>query len=153
MNILIRLPNWLGDVVMSTAFVAAVQQTYPGSQIDVIIKKELSGIAFLIPGLHKVHSFSKQEWKGLNGVFRFGKTLRNEKYDLFFCLPDSLSSAVMAWATGAKQRIGFGKEGRFFLLSKSYKKPVNIHRTDEYISLLEQFTGKPILERRVKLAV
>src|ERR1700753_2887306 len=122
MKILIRLPNWLGDVVMSTAFVAAVQQLYPNSQVDVIIKKELSGIADLIPGLHKVYPFSKQEYKGLKGVFRFGKTFRNEKYDLFFCLPDSLSSAVMAWATGAKQRIGFGKEGRFFLLSKSYKK-------------------------------
>ena len=153
MKILIRLPNWLGDVVMSTAFVAAVQQLYPGSQVDVIIKKELSGIAALMPGLHKVHSFSKQECPGLRGVFRFGKTLQPGKYDLFFCLPDSLSSAVMGWATGAKQRIGFGKEGRFFLLSKSYKKPANIHRTDEYILLLEQFTGKLILERRVRLEV
>jgi lipopolysaccharide heptosyltransferase II len=153
MKILIRLPNWLGDVVMSTAFVAAVQQLYPGSEIDVIIKKELSGIAGLIPGLNHIHSFSKQEYPGLNGVFRFGKTLRPEKYDLFFCLPDSLSSAVMGWATGAKQRIGFGKEGRFFLLSKSYKKPANIHRTDEYISLLEQFTGKTISERKVRLEV
>jgi lipopolysaccharide heptosyltransferase II len=153
MKILIRLPNWLGDVVMSTAFVAAVRQLYPDARVDVIIKKELNGIAALIPGLHKIYSFSKQEYPGLNGVFRFGKTLRTEKYDLFFCLPDSLSSAVMGWASGAKKRIGFGKEGRFFLLSKSYKKPLNIHRTDEYISLLEQFTDKKIPERSVKLVV
>ncbi|WP_426668496.1 glycosyltransferase family 9 protein [Mucilaginibacter sp. McL0603] len=151
MNILIRLPNWLGDVVMSTAFVNAVQQLYPDAQIDVIIKKELNGIANLISGLNKIHSFSKQEYKGLNGVYKFGKTLRIENYDLFFCLPDSLSSAVMGWATGAKKRIGFGKEGRFFLLTNSYKKPANLHRTDEYISLLEQFAGRKITERSVKL--
>jgi heptosyltransferase-2 len=47
------LPNWLGDVVMSTAFVNAVRQLYPDASIDVIIKKELGGIASLIPGLNK----------------------------------------------------------------------------------------------------
>ncbi|HZX58081.1 MAG TPA: glycosyltransferase family 9 protein [Mucilaginibacter sp.] len=153
MKILVRLPNWLGDVVMSTAFVNAVRQIYPGAQLDVIIKKELSSIATFIPGIHLVHPFSKQEHNGLSGVFRFGKKLRSEKYDLFFCLPDSLSSAVMGWATGAKKRIGFGKEGRFFLMTNSYKKPANLHRTDEYISLLEQFTGKKIEDRLVKLEV
>ena len=151
MKILIRLPNWLGDVVMSTAFVGAVRQIYPDAQIDVIIKKELGGIASFIPGLHHVHLFSKQQYPGLAGVYRFGKTLQTEKYDLFFCLPDSLSSAVMGWATKTKKRIGFGKEGRFFLMTNAYKKPTNLHRTDEYISLLEQFSGNKISERIVKL--
>ncbi|BAU55360.1 glycosyltransferase family 9 protein [Mucilaginibacter gotjawali] len=153
LKILIRLPNWLGDVVMSTAFVSAVRELYPASSIDVIIKKELAGIASLVPGLRKVHSFSKQENKGLAGVFRFGKKMRTEQYDLFFNLPESLSSLVMGWATGAKQRVGFGKEGGFFLLTHHYKKPKNIHRVDEYISLLEQFTGKTISNRQVSLQV
>jgi len=113
MKILIRLPNWLGDVVMSTAFVGAVNRHYPEALVDVIIKKELGGIVSLIPGLNRVHLFSKQEHPGLAGVYRFGKTLQAEKYDLFFCLPDSLSSALMGCATKAKKRIGFGKEGRF----------------------------------------
>ena len=151
MKILIRLPNWLGDVVMSTAFVGSVRQSYPQADVDVIIKKELGGIASLIPGLNQVHLFSKQEYPGLPGVYRFGKTLQEGKYDLFFCLPDSLSSAVMGWATKAKKRIGFGKEGRFFLMTNTYKKPANLHRTDEYISLLEQFTGKTITDRQVRL--
>lgn len=151
MKILIRLPNWLGDVVMSTAFVAAVKQLYPDASVDVIIKKELSDIAQLIPRITKIHPFSKQEYSGLAGVYRFGKKLRAEKYDLFFNLPQSLSSFVMAWATLAKKRIGFGKEGGLFLLTNSYKKPVKAHRVDEYISLLEQFTGKALANKQVKL--
>jgi lipopolysaccharide heptosyltransferase II len=151
MKILIRLPNWLGDVVMSTAFVNAVRQLYPDAELDVIIKKELGGIASLIPGLNKVHLFSKREHEGLSGVYRFGKSLRAEKYDLFFCLPDSLSSAILGWGTRAKKRIGFNKEGRFFLMTNSYKRPSNLHRTDEYIDLLEQFAGKKIAERSVRL--
>jgi len=153
MKILIRLPNWLGDVVMSTAFVSAVRALYPEAAIDVIIKTELTGIALLMPGLHQVHSFSKQENKGLRGVFGFGRKLRSEKYDIFFNLPESLSSLVLGWATGAKQRVGFGKEGGFFLLTRHYKKPRNIHRVDEYIFLLEQFTGKKIDNRIVSLDV
>jgi len=153
MKILIRLPNWLGDVVMSTAFVNAVKQSYPDASIDVIIKKELSGIAALIPGLNLVHPFSKQEYKGLRGAFRFGKKLKTEKYDLFFNLPTSLSSTVMGWATGANKRIGFTTEGGFLLLTNFYKKPANIHRVDEYLSLLEQFEGKKINNKSVKLNV
>ncbi len=151
MNILIRLPNWLGDVVMSTAFIAAVKQSYPGAAIDVVIKKELSGLAALIPGLRTIYPFSKSEYSGLTGVYRFGKKLRSANYDLYFNLPSSLSSAVMARASNAKKRIGFGKEGGVFLLTNSYGGPLHLHRVDEYVNLLEQFTRKRIEGRTVRL--
>jgi lipopolysaccharide heptosyltransferase II len=153
MKILIRLPNWLGDVVMSTAFIAGVKQLYPGAVVDVIIKKELSAVTALIPGLNKTYPFSKKEFSGLGGAYRFGKALRSEKYDLFFSLPGSISAATMGWATRSKQRIGFGKEGGFFLLTKIANRPKNVHRVDEYISLLEQFTNKSITHKQVSLQV
>ncbi len=151
MKILVRLPNWLGDVVMSTAFIGAVKQLYPTAQVDVIIKKELSAIASLIPGLTKIHSFDKDEYKGLGGVYRYGKLLRIETYDIFFTLPDSLSAAVMGKATGAKQCIGFSKEGGFFLLTKVLKRPKGVHRVDEYLSILEQLNEMPVTGRKVSL--
>lgn len=151
MKILIRLPNWLGDVVMSTAFLNAVKQLYADAQIDVIIKKELHSVASLIPGIDTIHSFSKQDNPGLGGVYRFGKSLRSENYDIFFTLPDSLSAAVMGKATGAKKRVGFSKEGGFFLLTKVCRRPKNTHRVNEYLAILEQFTGKPILQKEVQL--
>lgn len=138
---------------MSTAFINSVKQLYPQARIDVIIKKELGDIAALINGIHTVHLFSKQEYSGLTGAYRFGKKMRSEKYDLFFNLPTSLTSVAMAWATRAAKRIGFGNEGGFFLLTGAYKKPVNIHRVDEYISLLEQFTDRVINNRQVKLSL
>lgn len=151
MKILIRLPNWLGDVVMSTSFVTAVKQLYPDAQVDVIIKQELKGVAALITGVSNIYPFSKQEFKGLSGVYRFGKTLRSKQYDIFFNLPPSLSSATMAFATRAKKRVGFGTEGGFLLLTKACKRPKNVHRVREYISLLEQFIGRPIPSEPVKL--
>ncbi len=138
-------------MVMSTAFIGAVQRVYPGAQIDVIVKKELSGIAELIDGLHTIHAFSKSANEGLLGVFNFGRKLRSEKYDFFFCLPDSLSSALMGWATGSKKRIGFSKEGRFLLMTNSFQKPKQVHRVEEYVSLLTQYTGKPADKLRVRI--
>ena len=151
MKILVRLPNWLGDVVMSTAFIDAVKAFYPDATVDVIVKKELRDIALLIPGLSNVYSFSKTDYKGLSGAYRFGKKLGSEKYDLFFNLPSSLSSLVLGWATCSKKRIGFRGEGGFLLLTHSLKKPANVQRVDEYVSLLEQFTGHIIGNKKVAL--
>ncbi|RYE17195.1 MAG: glycosyltransferase family 9 protein [Sphingobacteriales bacterium] len=151
MKILIRLPNWLGDVVMSTAFVAAVRQLYADAEIDVIIKKELGGIASFIPGINTIHLFSKQEYASLAGAYSFGKTLRPLQYDIFFNLPGSISSATLGWATKARKRIGFGREGSFFLLTKVCRRPKNVHRVTEYISMLEQFAGITIPDTGVHM--
>jgi lipopolysaccharide heptosyltransferase II len=140
MKILVRLPNWLGDMVMSTGFLQALQTVYPGATIDVIVKKGLDQLTDFIPAINQRYIFSRDEWKGLRGVYGFGKKIRKEnKYDLFFCLPDSFSSACMAWATGAAERIGFKKELRSLLLTKSFAKPPTLHRVEQYVSLLEQF--------------
>ncbi len=150
-KILVRLPNWLGDVVMSSAFVNAVKEFYPDAVIDVIVKKELAGAAGLIPGVNQVYLFSKQEYPGLKGAYRFGKEFRAKKYDIFFNLPESFSSQVMARATGIKKRVGFSKEGSVFLLTYVFKKPKNAHRVEEYVSLSEQFSGRKSQNYRVKL--
>ena len=145
MNILIRLPNWLGDMVMSTAFVKAVGKAYPDATIDVIAKKGIEVLLdyFQPEGQHYI--FSKEEYKGLSGAWRFGKAIsRQKKYDLFFSLPDSFSSAVMGLATGAKRRVGYKKELRSLLLTNSYTRKKNMHRVEEYIDLLQQFIKKKI---------
>jgi len=152
MNILIRLPNWLGDMVMSTAFVQAVKNEYPNAKIDLVAKK---GIDFLLdhfPAHSQRYIFSKEEYKGITGAWRFGKMMgAQKKYDLFFCLPDSLSSAFMARATGAAKRVGFKKELRAAFLTNSYTKRKNLHRVEEYVDLLQQFAKKEIAIPPVRL--
>ena len=37
-KILIRTPNWLGDMVLSSGFVRAVLEAFPESQVDLIVK-------------------------------------------------------------------------------------------------------------------
>ncbi|MBK6826007.1 MAG: glycosyltransferase family 9 protein [Chitinophagaceae bacterium] len=149
MNILIRLPNWMGDMVMSSAFVKAVRDLYPDAAIDLIAKKGIDVLLDFFPEHGQRFVFSKDEFPGLSGAWKFGKRIRQQKkYDLFFCLPDSLSSAVMAYATGAAKRVGYRKEGRGLLLTASFNKKAGLHRVEEYQDLLQQFTGKLCQKRK-----
>jgi len=143
MRILIRLPNWLGDMVMSVAFVKEVKRQFPDSTISVIVKKGLHPLLQFFPPIQQSFVFSKDEYKGLAGLFRFGMMIRKQQHpDLFFCLPDSFSSALMGWATGAQQRVGYKNELRQILLTQSFIKNKILHRVEQYLNLLYQFTGQ-----------
>jgi lipopolysaccharide heptosyltransferase II len=151
-HILIRLPNWLGDMVMSTAFVKAVAQQYPNAAIDLIAKKGIDFLLDYFPAHDQNFIFNKEEYKGLTGAYTFGKQIgKQKKYDIFFCLPDSFSSAVMAFATGAAQRVGYKKELRSILLTNSFQKKNNLHRVEEYVDLLQQFANTTIKDPAVEL--
>jgi lipopolysaccharide heptosyltransferase II len=139
-------------MVMSTAFVKAVQQQYPNAVIDLVAKK---GIDFLLdhfPPHHHRFIFNKEEYPGLTGAYKFGKHIREQnKYDIFFCLPDSVSSALMGFAAGAIKRVGYKKELRSVLLTNAYVKKQQLHRVEEYVKLLDQFTGSSIAVPAVQL--
>ena len=152
MNILIRLPNWLGDMVMSSAFVRAVKEEYPYAVIDLVAKMGIDSLLDRFPPPKERFIFSKDEFKGLAGAWKFGKQIaKQKKYDLFFCLPDSFSSALMGFASGAKKRVGYRKETRGWLLTSSFSKRKNLHRVEEYLDLLQRFTGKTLPEPDVSL--
>ncbi|MFC4263719.1 glycosyltransferase family 9 protein [Ferruginibacter yonginensis] len=140
-KILIRLPNWLGDMVMATAFVNAVQQQYPQAQIDCIAKKGIDFLLDYFPTNGQRYIFSKEDYKGTLGVIRFARQItKQQQYDLLFCLPDSLSAAIMAYFIGAKKSIGFKKSLHSIFFNHTYLKKKQVHRVLEYVHLLEQFT-------------
>jgi lipopolysaccharide heptosyltransferase II len=152
MKILVRLPNWLGDMVMAVAFLNELYRQYPNAEISVIAKRGIHDLLPFFPPIKHGFIFDKAEYKDMKGLLRFGKTIKEkEKFDLFFCLPDSFSSALMGYATGAKKRIGFKKELRGFLLTDTYPKPKRLHRVEEYLSLLQLFLEKETAPATVRL--
>jgi heptosyltransferase II len=146
MKILVRLPNWLGDMVMSVGFIKQLDHFFPGAEVSIIAKEGIHELLPLFPGVKNVFIFSKKKYKGLKGLLKFGREIRNtEQFDLFFSLPNSFSSAVIGFASGARKRIGYKQELRQILLTDSFQKPTGIHRAEEYVRLLEQYTGKKAL--------
>lgn len=57
----------------------------------------------------------------------------------------------MGYSAGAKQRIGYKKEFRSVLFTRSYKKISAVHRVEEYVYLLRKFTNKEINPGKIVL--
>lgn len=153
MKILVRLPNWLGDMVMSVGALHQLPHFFPGAEISIIVKKGLQDLLPFFPPVKHTFVFSKEEYKGMKGVWRFGQMIRKtESYDLYIAFPDSFSSALMGYTAGAEERIGYKKEGREILLTDTYAKPKGLHRAEEYVALLELYTGKKRAAIQVSLS-
>ena len=132
-KILIRTPNWLGDLVMATGFFRAVLEIYPESQVDLIVKSGFENLP--LPHRGKVIIFDSKH----NSSGTFGKTLRFENYANFYILPPSFSSAWMAFQSRIPQRIGYAGEYRSLLLTvakKHEETPRSQHLLKEYLNLL-----------------
>ena len=142
-KILVRLPNWLGDMVMAYPFLDSLQRTYPDANITIIAKKGLETLVPYFGNFTQVIPFSKKEFPGLRGAYRFGKLLgKSTRYDLFISLPDSFSAAMMGYATGARHRVGYRKELRQWMLTHSINfPPVETHRSEVYRNLLVHYNS------------
>ena len=137
---------------MSVAFVHELQQLYPDSRISVIAKKGIHDILTYFPALEHQFIFSKEEYKGFAGLLRFGRMIKQkQRFDLFFSLPDSFSSALIGFTSGAKKRVGYKKELRSLLLTHAYARPTGMHRVQEYLYLLTAFAGHKSLHQEVRL--
>ena len=134
-KILIRTPNWLGDLVMSTGFLRAVLETFPDSQVDIILK---SGFETLpIPHRGEIILFDKNK----DSAGKFGKSLRHKNYDYFYVLPPSFSSAWMAFQSKIPKRIGYAGKYRSFMLTSAKKHELRSgsqHMLKEYLDLLSK---------------
>ena len=133
LKILIRTPNWLGDLIISTGFLRAVLENFPDSQIDIILKSGFESLP--IPHRGKIILFDKNK----DSAGKFGKSLRHKNYDCIYVLTPSFSSAWMAFQSKIPKRIGYAVEYRGFLLTLAKKydvKPRSKHLLKEYLDLL-----------------
>jgi heptosyltransferase-2 len=113
-NILVRLPNWVGDVVMCTPTLAALRETYPRARITYLLKPYVRKI---IEGLGFYDNLLDFEAKGFFGMENLAHSLRLDDYDLALIYPNSFSSAYVAWRAGVPRRVGYATDLRRWLLT------------------------------------
>ena len=141
-RILVRLPNWLGDVVMSLGALHNLGHLFPKGEIEVIVRADMAELAATFPHIKKVHPFLKNKHRGLRKLYQYGRSCGAERViDYYITLPYSFSSAWMGYATGARRRIGLRGDARSFLLTHAYDTPKKLHRAELYNSLIDRYFG------------
>ena len=116
-KILVRAPNWVGDVVMATPAFRCIRENFADSHITLLIKKNLRDIVNGSSWFDEVIEFDPGSRKSIKDFLRLVYNLRQERFDLGFLFPNSFSSALMVWLGGVSRRIGYIRDARSFLLT------------------------------------
>lgn len=158
MNIGIFLPNWVGDAVMATPALRALRQHYGASARLVGIMRPavaqvLAGTSWLDEQIICDPASNAAERRGSSLV----RKLRRERFDAAVLFPNSWRSALLARASGARERIGYVRGWRGWLLTRKLyplrdrKKFAPVSAVDYFLDLAYA-VGCPPASRQVELA-
>jgi heptosyltransferase-2 len=138
-NILVRMPNWIGDLVMATPVLTDLRKNFPHASITAMCKAPLCDLLKEDASIDELFCFTKpsnkfsrrQEERDIIAKIRAGN------YDTGILLTNSFSSAWWFWAGKIPVRIGYAKHWRRFLLTDPICPPSEkMHQVDEYKKLL-----------------
>jgi lipopolysaccharide heptosyltransferase I len=109
MKILLIKPSGLGDIVQALPVLTGLKRRWPDAEIDWIVNDSFAEILEGHPCLRKVIRYPRKRWTSLKRmpeIWRWGKKLRAEQYDLTIDLQGLFRSALMTWAANSPRRIG-----------------------------------------------
>ena len=129
-NILIYLPNWLGDIIMSYPVIDGIKKYFPNSKLSLLGISSMIGIFEDNPIIDKTIDIKKY------------KSIKKRDFDIIILFQNSFISAFNAFKIGAKQRIGYSTDSRKLLLTKhtsaNYDGSKEAHTTDHYINMVNK---------------
>ena len=124
MKVGVVVPNWIGDVVMATPTLRALRQHF-GTDAEIVgimrpyVAQVLAGTDWLD---RSIYLDRKSPDRGLH-TLQVARQLRQWRPDVMVLLPNSLRIGAMAWLSGAKERVGYARNGRGLLLTKRLAVP------------------------------
>ncbi|MBN8604781.1 MAG: lipopolysaccharide heptosyltransferase II [Planctomycetes bacterium] len=158
-QVAIFLPNWVGDGVMATPTLRALRNFY-GRNVRMIGigRPAVVGVLEGTPWLNETWAFKSRSRGALPNRRKIIARLRREKIDTAILLPNSFTSAAMAWLSGARHRIGYARDGRTLLLTKKLRAPrsgkkwLPISAVDYYLGIAESL-GALTLDKHMELVL
>ncbi len=134
-HVLFWMPHWIGDVVFALPTIQALRARLPHVRITVVAHPPAHEFLSHHPSIDSVIKIPYTQEDGFGSACRFARGLKKYQFDLAVLFPNSFRSAVMAWLSGAKIRIGYRTEGRGLLLTHPLvvqKDSKSIHGMDYY---------------------
>lgn len=147
----VRLPNWLGDVVMALPLLRAIRAARPDAEITFVAK------AAYLPLLEKLALADR--YRGLpkaGGLAYFAefRRAREEFVDCYLLFTNSTRGDLEAWCTGARQRFGLVRPGHPRpLLTHRFELPQGYDEAENHqLALWTDFLRRFGLDAQIDLA-
>lgn len=136
-TIIVRMPNWIGDLVMAMPVLSSLRQAYPSSKITAMALRSQASLLYRHPDIDEVFQFDRVN------IFTRSSKKRNivkkiiyGQYDLGIILPNSFSAAWLFWQGKVKRRIGYKGNLRSWLLTDSI--PQSLQQSNHHMVIMYQ---------------
>ncbi len=140
-RIWIRLPNWLGDVVMALPLLRAIRAGRPDAEITLVAKKQFLPLLESWSVADRLHPLPPQG----AGYYAHFRKLRTTFPDVWLLFTNSFRGDLEAWCSGARHRFGLVRPGKPRpLLSHAYHVPADFdesthHQLELWENMLRHF--------------
>ncbi len=161
-RILVLRMDLIGDLVLSLPVVRLLKKTYPEAEIDLLALPSSAQIIEHDPDIANVITYDPNIWRRPKALlegknWREARTLRhklqNRQYDLAVSVFGPWA-ALLAVVSGAKRRVGFGKESYLGFMTDSvpgahWTTGDHLHEVDYCLKLAQAVGAKPEPNDRV----
>lgn len=154
-NILVRMPNWIGDLVMATPVLTDLRKAFPKAKITAMCRTPLSDLLKTDEAIDELFCFTKpsNDFVRRDDLRDIIAKIAAGKYDVGVLLTHSFSSAWWFWQGKVERRIGYSAHFRKILLTDSlpFSKEKE-HEVITYKKILKPL-GVPISQTAPRLYV
>jgi heptosyltransferase-2 len=139
----VRLPNWLGDIVMALPALRAIRARWPGAHLAVALPRAYASLADAISGVDETLPLTAgRSWRDRAAFAADTDALRAGAFDTALLLTNSFASALMARRAGIRERWGYRSDLRGPLLTIAVAKTsprelADRHHARYYLRLVE----------------
>jgi len=143
MRIMIRATNWVGDAIMALPALRAVRSKFPDAHISVVARPYVADIYREQDVCDELIPYDPNaQHRGWRGRERLVSELRDRKFDVAVLFQNAFDAAWLAWRAGIPERVGYARDGRGILLTKSIPAPkpgqIPAHEKFYYLELLRR---------------
>lgn len=153
LRILIIKPSSLGDIVHALPVLAAVRRSYPSAHIAWLVGANFEALLRSHPLIDETIPFDRahygkmwRSWRAFADFWRLVRDLRRRKFDLVIDLQGLIRSGLMAYFSGARQRVGFAaaREFAWLFYSRRVRIPSSVKHAVEHNLHLAREVGLTI---------
>lgn len=142
-KILVRVPNWIGDVIMSLPALEALKSNFQSSSLTVLARPWVKDILENHPAVDSLLSYNSggKRIYQLKTMLWTARILRRERFDMAVLFQNAFEAALLSMMGGIRYRVGYDTDGRGFLLThKVRKKSWNPHghQVEYYMNILKK---------------